>query len=401
MKDLYCFNPTGEMAIANGMTSYMPPKRLRQFETDLAFLPSFFAQKHDIIISDNKPCESFLETWHQLGLPSLNYLNINEASQIDQLNIIRPWSWSPASHHYLKSLKEKSSIEFKTSSNYQWLQDYKAFFSRASCNKVQSFIMDNTSISDVFIEQAAISLYSLEEIKEWVDKNERAVIKMPWSSSGRGVHTVDKKNSKPLNLEWVKGAIKQQGFVTIEPLLDKVMDYSYQLKLDKNGNIELLGISHFTNDEKGHFTGGIIHWPHQKNELSKFFTKELIFESAKLLIAGIKSILPYKSYEGFIGVDGIIYMHENNRHKLHPCLDINWRYNMGNVNIQLPKFLNDNSRGIWKVTSVKNGQWNNFVEAERKKKPLIIGGSKINSGFIPLTPPSEKAQFGAWMEVFE
>lgn len=73
---------------------------------------------------------------------------------------------------------------------------------------------------------------------------------------------------------------------------------------------------------------------------------------------------------------------------------------MGNINIRLPKYLHHSSKGTWHVGSFKKGEWNTFTSDERIKKPLQLSGSKITSGFMPLTPPSESAQFGVWMEVW-
>ncbi|WP_282035894.1 hypothetical protein [Saccharicrinis aurantiacus] len=401
MSDIYLFNPTGEMAIANGNHSYMAPKMLRIFERDLAFMPTYFANDHDIIICDEEPYDSFLKEWQTLGLPKTNYLSIKEALKADDINYLKPWSWNPASHHLLRNLKLLASDAFKTSPNHKWDNTNKLFFSRESCNKVQKYIFNNINNSSIKISKPAISLNSVEEIKEWLTINKKAVIKMPWSSSGRGIHIVDLQNNRPLNLEWVSGAIKQQGFVCIEPLLNKVKDFSYQLKLNKNGEIDFLGISHFNNDSKGHFTGGIIKWPHKENEISNFFNEEVIQETSEALIQAISSISPNKHYEGHLGVDGIIYRDENKQLKIHPCLDINWRYNMGNVNIMLPNYVAPNSKGEWKIDSFKTGEWNEFTRSESKKKPLKISGGKISSGFKALTPPADNAMFGAWLEVFE
>ncbi|MBZ4677162.1 MAG: hypothetical protein JG782_1782, partial [Anaerophaga sp.] len=44
---LFLFNPTNELAIANGQVSYMPPANLRRFENDLASLPWILSDEDD------------------------------------------------------------------------------------------------------------------------------------------------------------------------------------------------------------------------------------------------------------------------------------------------------------------------------------------------------------------
>ncbi len=398
MSDVYIYNPTGEMAIANGNHSYMPPKLLRTFEDDLQFLPTFFAKDHDIIIGQDPSDKDFLNQWQQLGLASATY---KPASQINQpIHYLRPWSWNPASHHKLNQLKDLCSEEFKQSPNYQWTIDHKNFFSRATANRVQQYIQETYSHPLVCIQESAISITDISEIENWFNKHNNAVIKLPWSSSGRGVHIVDTKNNKPLNKEWVIGGLKQQGFITIEPLLQKVKDFSFQLYIHTSGKIDFLGTSNFTNDDKGHFTGGLIHYPHQKDEVSEFFSDSLLQDAANILIEAVQSTNPHHYYEGYIGVDGIVYKNQKNQLQLHPCLDINWRYNMGNINIILPNYVHISSKGHWMVKGFKPTEWVNFIKQQQKQHPLQIKNNQIHAGFITLTPPNIKSIFGAWMHIY-
>ncbi|TLX76613.1 hypothetical protein E9993_06910 [Labilibacter sediminis] len=402
MNDIFIFNPTGEMAIANGMVSYMPPKKLRTFEEDLSFLPSFYAQKGDIIITPQKPDESFLKKWQTLGLPSLKFQTLSECKLNTQYNYLRPWSWNKAIHHKFKEIKPHASDLFKQSPNYKWDADHKDFFSRQTTNKIQKHLrQQNIANNPVKIESEAICIHSIQEFDKWMNTQSSAILKMPWSSSGRGIHTIDPANNFPINYPWLRGALKQQGYVTAEPLLNKKFDFSFQLMLEANGEINLSGISYFINDDKGHFTGGHIKWPHRQNKTSAFLNNDVLNTAATHLIEAIKTVNPQRFYEGPIGVDAIVYENKNSDLKIHPCVDINWRYNMGIVNISLPKFLDDDSIGVWKVGAFESGKWNSFIEQNEKEKPLILNNSKIISGFVPMTPPNANAHFGVWMEVWQ
>ncbi len=389
------------MAIANGMVSYMPPKNLRHFESDLAFLPSFFASKGDIILTPNLPNPAFLEQWYALGLVKIRYLSSLKQTN-SNLNYIRPWSWNPAIHHKTKHLKANTSDDFKTSPNFSWKDSSMAFFSRDTTNKVQKYIHESDVINPIInIPSPAISLTSLEDFNSWMSKQKTAILKMPWSSSGRGIHVIAPHKNLHANYPWIKGAIKQQGFLTAEPLLDKVFDFSFQLEIKQDGEIDFLGISYFINDEKGHFVGGNINWPHQINEISNFLQVDLLKNVSLILIEALKTVSPHDYYEGPIGVDAILYKDIKGNLKIHPCVDINWRYNMGIVNISLPKFVDENAIGFWKVSSFRKGEWNKFIESNKKTKPLITSAfNKISSGFINMTPANEQAAFGVWMEVW-
>ncbi len=400
MHNIYTYNPTGEMAIANGMLSYMPPKNLRRFEEDLAFLPAFFASEEDTIITPYIPDHSFLEKWKKLGLTNMNYV-CGFDSPLKECNYLIPWSWNPAIHHKTRHLKKLCSDTFKSSPNFKWQETYRNFFSRDTTNKVQG-IIHQTQGSDnkIAIQTPAISITSIDELDKWLLGQNAAILKTPWSSSGRGIHRIDVANNRPANYPWIKGAIKQQGYITAEPLLDKVFDFSFQLNIQQNGHIEFLGFSYFINDDKGHFTGGHINWPHQPNEISQFLSDEVLREATQKLINALQQVNPHEYYEGPIGIDGIVYKTKVGELKIHPCVDINWRYNMGIVNIALPKYVEATSIGKWKVSSFARSEWNNFIEQNEKSNPLIIDNHKIISGFINMTPPNKEAIFGVWMEVW-
>ncbi|MCW3785463.1 hypothetical protein [Plebeiibacterium sediminum] len=402
MNNIYIYNPTSEMALANGTVSYMPPKNLQTFEKDLAFVPSFFAEDDDIIIMDAKPDPDFIKMWQDMGLPKLKYLNFSEIKDVITFNHLRPWSWNQTVHHKFKTILPNCSDDFKLSPNYTWNNEHKFFFSRNSANRVQKYISEKVvNHHAVNIPCPAININSVEEMQEWLKNYSKAIIKMPWSSSGRGIHIIDDESGKNINYDWIKGAIKQQGFVTAEPLLNKIFDFSFQLNIKRNGAIECLGYSYFLNDSKGHFIGGNINWPHKEDDISEFLNSSTLQEATQLLITGLKTIEPHKFHEGPIGVDAIVFMDNNNTYKIHPCLDINWRYNMGLINIRLPRFVHKEAKGKWLVGSFKPGEWNQFIQKSKEANPLALVNNKIKSGFINMTPPNENARFGVWMEIFK
>ncbi len=389
------------MAIANGLASYMPPKSLMQFEKDLAFVPSFFASEGDTVITPELPNPDFLQQWHKLGLPMMRYADtLNNFGQA--YNYIKPWSWTPVMHHKTKHLKQNGSPSFKQSPNFTWKQSNKEFFSRETTNTIQRYLhQSNTNKNCIAVETPAQSFTSLDEFDTWFASQDAVILKMPWSSSGRGIHVIDPSKGHGANYHWIKGALKQQGFITAEPLLNKIFDFSFQFNLKQDGEIDFTGISYSLNDDKQHFIGGSVNWPHHKDEISKFLSPTLINLAANQLIHALRKVEPQHHYEGPIGIDAIVYRNLDGRLRMHPCLDINWRYNMGLVNIALPKFVHNNSIGIWKIASYAAGEWNEFTKQNQASKPLIMADGKIVSGFINMTPPNPKAMFGVWMEVWE
>ena len=71
---VFYFNPTCELAVANGEFSYMPPKLLREFEEDCSILPFVFATPDDVVLTDKKPSAAFTKKLTEAGfeLPDLD-----------------------------------------------------------------------------------------------------------------------------------------------------------------------------------------------------------------------------------------------------------------------------------------------------------------------------------------
>jgi hypothetical protein len=60
--DVYYFNPTCELAVANGSFSYMAPRLLREFERDCSALPFVFSTLGDFVLTENKPSRQFINS---------------------------------------------------------------------------------------------------------------------------------------------------------------------------------------------------------------------------------------------------------------------------------------------------------------------------------------------------
>ncbi len=399
MHNVFLFNPTGELAIANGTHSYTPPKRLQIFEEDLSFLTSFFAQENDYIITNQNTDSHHYDKWQELGLGKLQYVSMQEINNLSIINSLNPWSWNQVSHYKFKDLKDKCSAIFKSSPNYNWTPAHKLFFSRQTTNDVQKIIAQNYTSDIIYIPVPAVSYNNYDDLNEWLINIPKAILKLPWSSSGRGIQVIDKTRNKPVNVDWIKGSIRQQGFITAEPLLNKQDDFSFQFFAKRNGEIDFKGISYSINDSKGHFTGGNIHQTKLRQKINTYLTNNTIDHIAEILIKAIKQISPQQFYEGPFGIDAIAYLNKDENIKIHPCVDINWRYNMGILNLILPGFVYENSTGHWQIGSFNENEWNTFISEKSKNNPLRINHYKIEKGFIPLTPVNTNARFGAWMEI--
>jgi hypothetical protein len=131
----------------------------------------------------------------------------------------------------------------------------------------------------------------------------------------------------------------------------------------------------------------------------KVFMEEHQAEVVEMLTESLsKSKYPFL-YEGWIGVDVIIYRNEKGLLKFHPMLEINGRFTMGAIALKIRNYLAEGSCGFLQIFYSKTGNFQALCQKKEIEKPLVMYDHKIVSGFLPLTPPSPNHHFGAYVEV--
>lgn len=405
LPNLYLFNPTCEYAIANGNTSWQPNKILKKMESDLSAIPLFLAKTEDFILVDKIPTQSFTNKLRELGFEIPQFISKKEATTNQNFislerNKLLPWGWSPATHKLLASLKDNCSKEFKNSPVFTWLPKHRELYSKKYASAILETLIHEYSCEHFIPEEQLTQICtSQQEIEKLLIKWDKLMVKAPWSSSGRGLQPITKT---PVHLKvWEKilAMVKDQGYVIVEPYLDKALDLAFQFEL-KKGKVTFLGFSNFSTDYKGQYNGNSL------NGLPDILDKEVVkfaqFIPQKIipqLIQIIESIELAKFYEGFFGVDTLIYRNEENVLKINPCLEINLRQNMGLLSLQFEKIIHPKEKGIYRTFFKPGTTFFQFKEEMENNNPLKVVDGKIKSGFFPLTEANKDTLFGAYLLV--
>ena len=93
------------------------------------------------------------------------------------------------------------------------------------------------------------------------------------------------------------------------------------------------------------------------------------------------------AYVGYLGVDMMICV-EDGTYKVHPCVEVNLRMNMGVVS----RLLYDNhvcegAEGRYVIEYFpKNGEALRFYETMQEEYPLEMQDGRIKRGYLSLTP---------------
>jgi len=400
--NVFYFNPTCELAVANGSFSYMPPLLLQEMERDLAILPFVFATKTDFVITDNAPSEEFKQQLTNAGfeLPEFCSLAKLEAFPDGSFDTIYPWGWSPAAHFKLKNLKEKCSEKFKTSPVFNWKEEHKLLFERATS---LDFLMDllNRYPHDWFIDQsmAGVRVSGMAEIESLLLKNRSLVLKAPLSSSGRGIQIIRKEMLNNSNKQWIFGVIKQQNYLIAEPFLDKLIDFSFQFKFGESG-IDYLGTSFFETNTNGQYQGTLIR-PDLKQILGEIESKTLevmINSTAAVILGALRDSAYAKLHRGYLGVDAMIFNHQN-QIGIQPCIEINCRMNMGVLTMQSETKIHTGSTGYFRLFYGQQGKYEHFATEQSQLYSSEVLDGKLLSGFLPLIEPNSQKKFGAYISL--
>ena len=405
MPDIFVFNPTCEYAVANGHDSWHPNKLLQKMESDLEILPMFFSNPEDYILVNKLPSSEFIDSLYRLIIQSPNFIlteNISGNKEFINLpkNRLLPWGWSPAMHKQLSLLKPNCSDDFKKSPVYNWQSESKNLYSKKFARDILKTLISEYP-DECFIPQDNIPeiCTTQKEFEVCIKRWGRIMVKAPWSSSGRGLQPIVK--SFMHQKVWAKllGIVNEQGYAIVEPYLDKVFDLAFIFEL-KKGKVFYCGPSNFITDKKGQYIGNSLNGLLDGvDKTVQDFVETVPAKIIQPLIQIIESSDLAKYYEGYFGVDTLIYDDESGSLKINPCLEINVRQNMGLLSLYLEKLIHPDKKGIYRIFYKPGITFLQFKKDMEKKYPLKISNNKIESGFFPLTDVFEDTLFGAYILV--
>lgn len=394
MRKVFHFNPTCEIAQANGSPYYQAPALLRDFEEELAPIMMAFAAEGDHVINERPVSQKFEESMVQTGFSSgilvpkrqsIKTLQ-NTSNQIES----EPWGWSPAEINYFSEYRP----HVLNWANKENMITYNLAERKHAVGLVNRLITENQNELFPKKSQLPTIVQTLEQIENHLKKHQQTILKSPLSSSGRGLQVIRKSRLNESNIRWITTNLKQQKYLVAEPLHKKKRDVSFQFEFKETGEIAYMGTSSFKTNSNGQYLG---HYINQSDEASKIysFANELHFIS-KLLKEQLTKSLFKRYYRGFLGIDAIIY-EESNQLKIQPCLEINARYTMGTLSKYLEKKIHPESKGIFQVYYHPTKPYSEFIAAGIKKNPPMTKDGKLQKGTVSLTDPIENSKFGAYL----
>lgn len=345
---LHIFNPEHDIALAHGSPLFTSPRAGRQLRADLGFLPALWAGEESVVWTD-QPHEA-LENLRRLGLdvpPGLFVDTPTLRRLAHQVEAVDPWGWDAALCHQLQRL----GVNPRILPTDEELKEVRALSHRRTAKGLldsiyHTLLIDNaigcsikekeevveTTSKAVELTGEAIEVKDeaalLQQLACWPE----AVLKAPWSSSGRGVRMV----STPVHssvLQWALGVMRRQGSLMVEPLYHKVADFGMEFSANAE-DFTYIGLSLFDTSGTA-YTGNLLATEEEKRaKLARYLSPTQIDSLRQLVLHCLEAISP-RFRLGPFGIDMMIVRTEDGKTRVHPCVEINFRRTMGHVAIAL------------------------------------------------------------------
>ena len=377
MKKLYLFNPENDMALASGSAYYMAPASAKKMAADLATLPMWYAEdESDVWVSDKRQVE-----WMNTKFPSL--LSVRGVTDISTgYKKISAWAWSPALLHRLETYGVASGAP----SFCERMEIVRALSGRKTAVDLLPKLRVESTLGESFW------LTSVEDVSRFSSLYNKVLLKAPWSGSGKGLQPLS--GCPDDNLKgWARRIIASQGGLVGEPFYDKVVDFAMEF-LSGSDDVSFVGYSLFEADSRGIYKENRLASDEAiEGYLTRFVSLEVLEEIRDLLLQELRA-LAGGDYQGYLGVDMMI-CRMNGEYLVHPCVEVNWRMNMGVVSrLFYDRFISEDSQGRYVIEYYPRGEEAKvFHERMKQSHPLVMEEGRIKEGYLSLTPVFEDTSY--------
>ncbi len=343
---LLCFNCSHEMALAANVKQYFPPKNIAQMEADLSLLPLWWAEEGDAVLMEKgivKREESF---------PS--YLSLCERTGHEYVPC--PWGWNKA----IKEKFRRFGVPERLLPSDEALEDIRRFASREfACEYIADLLAEaeQEGWGDRLLGEEMRFIREEGKVKNEEPFLSSLIIKSPWSSSGRGIFVARTPLSE-VDLARCNKILSSQGGFLVDRFYDKVLDFAMEFEVKADGTVDFLGYSVFEAAGDGKYGGNLV----ASQEELKEKVNSSLFPLLSSLTAFHKKAISKRMggrYTGIVGIDMLI----DRDGRLHPCIEINVRMNMGVVAMKLYERLGD--KGETALTPVRKHGFNAKVSRNR------------------------------------
>ena len=375
MNSIKVFNPEHDMALANGDRHFIAPRNIREMACDLA------------------PLMEFIEG--------------------DEILV---WGWD----HAIKTRLLRMGIAEERLPTDAALMVLRACSERQSAHQLlRAFHADHPE--GPYIGESILA-HALGDIAAYATLHGHIILKDPLSSSGKGLRHVKEHQETHLNppceggLEaprcqhplphregwggsissWANALIRRHGYLTAEPYYDKVQDFAMEFFI-RDGQCCFIGYSLFNTNPHGRYENNLLMEDEKiESMLARYIPHSALHEVRDWVIAHSHYIIPTgwdtTRHPLYFGIDMMVVNFQfsifNSQFRIHPCVEINLRLNMGIIAHEVRRtLLAPGVEGTFYVTAFPSEEAAcQFCREQTEKYPPVCREGKFVSGYHPLTP---------------
>jgi len=416
---VYVFNPFAEGYLAHG-NGFTPVKRQVLLAQDLVNLPQFLCRADDIVLVPKRPPTEFLSAVKHAGFPLPEFVElkngrVDPASPLHQRKLggLRPWAWGPDSLELLQPLLP--NVTGETRSAHERFNDriaglYSKAWSADFLRKVLAQHGQRYETSWLCSEpEVGVAVNTVEEALEAIAtirhrSHHRIVAKQALGLAGQNAIRLWEPELLAAQRQWLAGALQSGRQVVIEPWLERALDFSIQLEMGPR-QLKLCGYTGLVNDRKGQFQANWAEANYHRrlpaNVTALFSQVPDISTQLQRLYAEIFSSLETElrtvGFVGPVGIDAFVYRTAQGDGRLKPIVEINPRYTMGRLTVELMKQTCPGSRGLFRLVNRAQLQaegfadFSSYARSLSERFPLRFEGepmAKIREGALCLNDPA-------------
>ena len=365
--ELYLFNPETDLALATDGASYTASEKVRQMAHDLAALPLWYAPSGSAILVPDEACAQFV-TSVSFKLGKIFFLVREKKIPHEGIKKVRPWGWNRALRNKLLRMGLGSDIL----PSEKTLEYWRRLSSRTTATDMMRLFKN-----EPFCGGESVNLYSVDECQSYATSVPSGVVfKSPWSSSGKGLSWC-RTDFLDRHRSWCSRVLKEQGAVIAQPIVERICDFAMEFHGDEDDRWRCVGYSLFKTNAQGAYEGNLLLSDNEiENYLSSFIPRSALKRVREIYLKVLREI----DYQGYMGIDMMVCKNHDGDYFIHPCVEMNWRMNMGVLSHQLTEqFINKDVKATFHVENYPSPQALQEALSSQKDNILML-----------LTPIAEK-----------
>lgn len=339
MTTLHIFNPSHDEALASGSPYYTPARAARRLATDLSALPAWRAADGDTVLLD-EATPAVPEGPVRRGVRFARRKDLS-AEFWKRIGRIAPWGWDARLVHGLRRLGAPERLLPSASE----LEAIRRLSARSTAVRLLEAVRTDVPAT------AGTSRWCTDETETWrtVEQYGAAMLKAPWSSSGRGVFRADTTPDEGTRRR-VARILLTQGGIEVEPFYRKTADLAMEFVATDYG-VRTEGLSLFRTTATGGYTGNVVADERTlRDSIGQAFLP-VLDDVCRSLCRHLAVIAD--GYRGPMGVDMMTVRTDDGDMALHPCVELNLRDTMGRVALSLRPLLPAGTQGTFRLRSVR------------------------------------------------